>query len=515
MKFYRLQHGFTMLPLILFLFVIVGLISAGYMMLGSKVQLGKTVETKAGLEKVVDAIISWSVANGHLPTATELQNQNILPSSNDSWGRPVVYGYDSNLTTAAGGGICGRTSVTYNGIAFVVISGGEDFILSSTPSTSQAFTTTPVTSPADLSKTVTLEELKNRAGCYGSTQGRLKILNNILPSTAACPPYTYNTSLFATGGVGTYSWSVESSPGWSISNSGSLSTSLPPSQATVTAVVTDSHGEKQSRLFSLKLHPSCTGTSSPTPDAAWGMNEGAGNTIGAASTLGTIAGTANWVARGGGYALFLNGTNNYIYFNDINHYNIGTGNVTLSAWVNFSGRPTQSWCDPVSKVDMAIGAIAGKGFLYPSIGYGMYVTQTRQCTSCTAGCGVWSNYKVAFQLRNPANSDIHSVYSDDVIAGGSWAHVVAVLDRSSSPATDQIRLYVNGVKQTDHSNDQQYAAPTTLDFNNLLKFTIGTRHAGGASYGFPYWGYIDDVQFYKTALTDGQVNSLYTTGLNP
>jgi hypothetical protein len=37
--FTRSRCGFTMLPLILFLFVIVGLLSAGYMMLGPKVQL--------------------------------------------------------------------------------------------------------------------------------------------------------------------------------------------------------------------------------------------------------------------------------------------------------------------------------------------------------------------------------------------------------------------------------------------------------------------------------------------
>jgi hypothetical protein len=164
---------------------------------------------------------------------------------------------------------------------------------------------------------------------------------------------------------------------------------------------------------------------------------------------------------------------------------------------------------------MAIGGIAGKGFLYPSIGYGMYVTQTRQCTSCTSGCGAWSNFKVAFQLRNPANTDIHYVTSDDFISGGSWIHIVAMLDRSASPATDQIKLYINGVKQTVATNDYQYTAPTALNFDNSFKFTIGARHGGGASYGLPYWGLIDDVQFYKVALTDGQVQTLYTTTAIP
>ena len=540
MGFIHKTYGFTMLPLILFMFVIVGLLSAGYMMLGPKVQLGKTVETKAGLEKAADAIISWSVANGRLPdTVLPATNPtyflNIIPSQTDSWGRPFVYLYENTLANQASGGICGRTTTSYPAgctdettcNAFILISGGEDQTVNSVPATSQSFPATITLDNRDLTRTVTLAELKNRAGCYGSTQGRLKILNNELPSICDGSS-TYNATLVANGGVAGYTWTIQGAPAWLTCNAtpsctgsytgptlalSAISAATPP--VTLTVTLSDTNNPATTKKLTIRKSNSAACASLPTPTAAWNFNEGTGNTIGSGSTLGTITGTANWVARGGGYTLLLNGTNNYIYFNDINYFNIGTGNMTLSAWVNFSGTPAQHWCDSATGTDMAIGAIAGKGFLYPAIGYGMYVTQTRPCPSCTSCSGAWSNYKVAFQLRNPANSDIHSVYSDSVIAGGSWAHVVAVLDRNASPATDQIKLYINNVKQTDASNDYQYTSPTALNFDNTFKFTIGARHDGGSGYGFPYWGYIDDVQFYKVALTDAQISTLYTTGLNP
>ncbi len=531
MGFIHKPYGFTMMPLILTMFVIVGLLSAGMLLLASSTQRAKTVGAIKFLDSTANAVVLWSASSRTLPPTL----QTVFTGGNplDPWGNTVVYLFDNNLTAIATGGICGRTStnLTVNGtpnIAFALLSTAGD-AFQSTWTGVPAFSTTVFTYPAtalgttatlatgDLFKIVTLEELKNRAGCYGNTQGQLKILNNELPK--GCNGTPYSATIFAGGGVPPYpTYTITGLTGTGLSALGANITGTPTTTGSfpVSVQVTDSHTPTATSVQkNLTLTINSCGGSLPTPTAAWNFNEGSGNTIGSGSTLGTIAGTANWVPRAGGFSLFLDGTNNYIYFNDINYYNIGTGNVALSAWVNFSGMPKQSWCDPVSKVDMAIGAIAGKGFLYPAIGYGMYVTQTRQCTSCTSGCGAWSNYKVAFQLRNPANTDIHYVYSDDTISGSSWIHVVAMLDRSASPATDQIKMYLNGVKQTVTTNDYQYTAPTALNFDNSFKFTIGARHGGGSSYAFPYWGPIDDVQFYKVALTDAQVQTLYTTTALP
>lgn len=202
-RFARSRRGFTMLPMILFMFVIVGLVSAGMLLVGPRVELGKTVEAKAGLEKGVDAIISWSVANGRLPDNVEFAA--ILPYQNDPWSRPYVYTYDGTLANAATGGLCGRTTTTvFNGqqIAFVMLSGGNDFLVTSLPALSGPFVGPPTLLPADIFRIVTLDELKNRAGCFGSTQGRLKILNNELPK--GCVGNVYSATIFGSGGVAPY-----------------------------------------------------------------------------------------------------------------------------------------------------------------------------------------------------------------------------------------------------------------------------------------------------------------------
>ncbi len=62
---------------------------------------------------------------------------------------------------------------------------------------------TVTVSQNDIVKWVTLEELKNKAGCYGATQGTFRILNNELPG--ACIGQSYNATLYSDGGVPPYS----------------------------------------------------------------------------------------------------------------------------------------------------------------------------------------------------------------------------------------------------------------------------------------------------------------------
>lgn len=264
MKLLRNPYGFAMMPMILVLFIVIGLISASVMMLGPAVQRGKTVEAKIGLEKSVDAIISWSVANGRLPTATELQTLTILPNPNDPWSRPLIYTYDSNLTSTATGGLCGRTTTTlFSGqqIAFIMLSGGEDYQVTSSPSTSGPFSGSPALQSNDLSRVVTLEELKNRAGCYGTTQGRLKIINNELPNACAGSA-TYPGTLFGDGGVPAYTWAKTSGPTWinTAPTTGILSAvgtiTSTPGTYPLTITITDAHAPTATsvqKTFKLKV----------------------------------------------------------------------------------------------------------------------------------------------------------------------------------------------------------------------------------------------------------------------
>lgn len=262
-RFIRSSQGFTMLPLILFLFVIVGLVSAGMLLVGPRVQLGKTVDTKTGLEKAVEAIISWSVANGRIPVATEIQA--ILPNPNDSWGRPLVYVYEdtlANIINAQYGGLCGRTRTTLldsgTSLAFALVSEGGDATFQTTVggtlvTGSAAKSGTMASSQLDLYRPVTLEELKSKAGCYGPTGGRLKIINNELPK--ACNGRTYSATIFANGGVAPYpTYTITGLPD-GLSATGAIISGTPTATGTfnVSVSITDSHPNAVQRIYNLNV----------------------------------------------------------------------------------------------------------------------------------------------------------------------------------------------------------------------------------------------------------------------
>lgn len=263
------NKGFTLMPIILMIMIFVAMISAGVLLIGPMTKRGKTVETQQAIQGAVDAIISWSVANGRLPDNTQLAS--IVPYQNDPWGRPYVYTYDNNLINISSGGLCGRTTTTtYNGqqIAFVILSGGEDYQVTSTPSTSGQFTGSPTLQHSDLYRVVTLEELKNKAGCYGSTQGRLKILNNELP--AACIGQPYNATLYSDGGVPPYSnwtWTAPVLPAGLSLNASSGAISGTPTGPAQTHNITFSRNDSDGNTVQKKLNivvKSC-GTPPPPP----------------------------------------------------------------------------------------------------------------------------------------------------------------------------------------------------------------------------------------------------------
>jgi len=225
----RNSRGMTLLNIVFIFLLIATFMVSGVQMYGAFTARAKVNETKAGLSGAADAMISWSAANGKIPDATTFGN--FIPNTKDSWGKDIIYLYETSLTATATGGLCGRTSTssTFNGVnvAFILLSGGPDFKTDSTLNASGALPAGELASKLselDLFRIVTLEELKNRAGCYGRTGGALTILNNELPR--GCQN-TGTASLFAYGGVpfttapNTYKWCINdnlTTAGFTVSN---------------------------------------------------------------------------------------------------------------------------------------------------------------------------------------------------------------------------------------------------------------------------------------------------------
>ncbi|MFA5644672.1 MAG: LamG-like jellyroll fold domain-containing protein [Patescibacteria group bacterium] len=114
-----------------------------------------------------------------------------------------------------------------------------------------------------------------------------------------------------------------------------------------------------------------------------------------------------------------------------------------------------------------------------------------------------SSGKILFVLRSQ-NSTLNrlAVNSDNAITAGEWIYVTATYDGSSS--TNGVKLYKNGVLQAQ-----------TVITNNLTGTTISTEvtKIGGrivALTPFYFGGKIEDVRIYNRALSEEEVQQLYS-----
>ena len=257
------QNGFALMPVILTVLIMGALIGVGLTLVAPRVKREKYNQTNNTITAAVQAVTSWSVTNGRLPDSSEFPA--VVRNIQDAWRKSLVYVYDNNLVSSSTGGICGRqttdiTCGTTANIAFLVISGGDDYTMDSTPNTSGQYNGNVTASPNDIVRQVTLEKLKNKAGCYAKTQGRLRIINNELPRACTGQPYT--AILYAEGGVpfsggGEYKWCLKNSPGWLTS----IPNTLPcPSTSDCSSLGTEASSQwSQANTIQLSGSPTANG----------------------------------------------------------------------------------------------------------------------------------------------------------------------------------------------------------------------------------------------------------------
>lgn len=247
------NKGLTLVEVAIVLVILGLLIGLGASLIGPLTKRAKLNETKEIVSAAVESVIGFGAKNYRLPTTSEFPQQ--VRTSKDAWGKDLLYFVDTNLITAPQNpaeGICGKketqlivcrdancTSQIPN-VAFLVVSGGENFNIQTGPLTSSPCPTGKTCYrvydqgtagvddyPNDFSrqeeyddivKWVTIDELRIKAGCQGAP---LKILNNELPYGYVGSQY--NATVYAEGGVpfqsgGKYKWCIQRNPASAPSN---------------------------------------------------------------------------------------------------------------------------------------------------------------------------------------------------------------------------------------------------------------------------------------------------------
>lgn len=218
----------------------------------------------------------------------------------------------------------------------------------------------------------------------------------------------------------------------------------------------------------------------------WKLDENNGATVAdysGSQLTGAIIGSPQAVESGKSYrALSFNGSGSMVNVSDAFGLNPHNESFSISAWVNAS--PNQQ----------ATARIFAK---LPSGGYPGYSLHLRSSDGKAVAC--------YFSASSTCNGGGTEVATDSNVSGAGWKHIVAVFDRHAGNVT----LYVDAVKQA--AIDTAFAPAAQI--NSTAGATIGADYASGAV-GNVFTGQIDDVRLYKKALTQSEINALYSNSRN-
>lgn len=187
---------------------------------------------------------------------------------------------------------------------------------------------------------------------------------------------------------------------------------------------------------------------------------------------------------GSSYGKIGNGVS--VNSNDANHsvlaltsgatgLNIGTGNLSISCWINRQGAGHENSTWP---------PIVSLGTSFDFINVVIHPTDGRI---------------LLMQLSGGAN--YHYAYFSAGITGTGWHHLVAIRDS----ATAGMRLYVDGTELSE-SSSADGGSTTTLNLEKI--------YLGGTSYDAndEFCGYIDLVGIWTKALSADEIATLYNSG---
>jgi len=199
-------------------------------------------------------------------------------------------------------------------------------------------------------------------------------------------------------------------------------------------------------------------------------------------TLTNFAGTVPYSSFSGSGAIEFEGIGGNSYVDcGSNTYAMGTGDITISTWVNSRVRYGPGWT-PNDSRPLANGSTNFIG----------HIVHTRNLNGASSEDGFYLGMAVDtifWQLGDGSanNGDFRTAY----VESGSWHNIVATRDSASN----QFKVYIDGV---DSATDTDSLG----DIGNSNAFTIGASN-------YPWDGKISNVRVYNRKLSAAEIKDDY------
>jgi Concanavalin A-like lectin/glucanases superfamily len=212
----------------------------------------------------------------------------------------------------------------------------------------------------------------------------------------------------------------------------------------------------------------------PAGLVSWWPGEGNAQDI-TGPNNGTLQGGTTFAASMVGQAFSLDGVDDFVAVPNAPSVNIGSGDFSLDAWVRTSIPDLQII------MDKRVGTLET-----PRLEYHFFVG--------LAGLG--------FQM---ADGKSETNFDSGVFIQDGTFHHVAVTVRRGSP--DGGKIFVDGTVVLTFD-----PTPYAGDLDNMADFRIGASTVAGQYPHDSFQGLIDEMEFFKRALTDNEVQAIFNAG---
>jgi hypothetical protein len=235
----------------------------------------------------------------------------------------------------------------------------------------------------------------------------------------------------------------------------------------------------------------------PANSVSYGGSGTAVNDISGNSQNGTLVNTVTYSSSNGG--IFTMGTNGIIGLGDVLDAQLVAGKLTWQGWFNLS-----------SSTANIFNPLFAKYTGNPTTNNRVFAATIRNLTANSYG-----GLKVEFIYFGALNaSSLRLLRGNTTIAINTWYNIAFTFDKdiTTNNGLDKVKIYINGVLETNTMVSTQGIQPTTMPPGSACPFCIGNSTNPGYANPFQiFQGSIGQCCFYDRILTQDEIVANYNT----